>query len=68
MNSVGVTLAGGVGKYLAEWITDGEPSRDLWSCDIKRFVDLHNSKKFLTERVSETVGTVIMHFPMSAFK
>ena len=60
MNSSGVTAAGGVGKYLAEWISDGQPSRDLWACDIKRFVDLHNSKKFLTERVTETLGEQLL--------
>ena len=56
MNSSGITAAGGIGKYLAEWITDGSPSRDLWPFDVKRFVDLHNNKKFLQERVKETLG------------
>ena len=59
MNSTGVTAAGGVGKYIAEWIVDGAPSRDLWSCDIRRFVDLHNRSKFLRERVSETLGIYV---------
>lgn len=54
MNSSGLSAAGGVGKYLSEWIVDGQPSVNLWSMDVQRFVDLHNNKKFLKERVVET--------------
>ncbi|MEE2790948.1 MAG: FAD-dependent oxidoreductase [Acidobacteriota bacterium] len=35
----GITQAGGVGKYLAEWIVEGEPSIDLSSLDPRRFGD-----------------------------
>ena len=56
MNSVGATAAGGVGRYLSELISDGKTSIDLWPVDIKRFVDLHNTKTFLRERVRETLG------------
>ena len=33
----GITQAGGVGKYLAEWIVEDEPSIDLSSLDPRRF-------------------------------
>lgn len=33
----GVSGSGGVGKMLAEWIVEGEPSLDLWHMDIRRF-------------------------------
>ena len=33
----GITQAGGVGKYLAEWIVEGEPSIDLSRLDPRRF-------------------------------
>jgi len=56
MNGTGVSAAGGVGKYLTEWIVNGEPSVNLWMFDIRRFVDLHNNKKFLRDRVTETFG------------
>ena len=36
-NPFGITLAGGIGWQLAEWITRGEPSIDMWSCDSRRF-------------------------------
>ena len=56
MNSSGIAAAGGVGKYMAEWIIDGQPSIDLWSLDIRRFIDMHNNKKFLKDRVTEVLG------------
>jgi FAD dependent oxidoreductase central domain len=56
MCASGTAAAGGVGKYLTEWIMHGESSVNLWAFDVQRFVDLHNNKKFLCERVVETFG------------
>jgi len=56
MNGTGAAAAGGVGKYLTEWIVNGESSVNLWMFDVRRFVDLHNNKKFLRDRVTETFG------------
>ena len=62
MNSSGIAAAGGVGRYMAEWIIDGQPSIDLWSVDIRRFIDMHNNKKFLKDRVTEVLGNCLkMH-------
>jgi len=36
-NAFGIASAGGAGKALAEWISDGAPEFDLWSADIRRF-------------------------------
>ncbi len=44
------------GKYMAEWIMYGEPSIDLWSLDIRRFIAMHNNKKYLEDRVKEVLG------------
>ena len=33
----GLAGAGGIGKLMAEWITEGEPSIDAWEMDIRRF-------------------------------
>ena len=60
MNSSGIAAAGGVGKYMAEWIIDGQPSIDLWSLDIRRFIDMHKNKKFLKDRVTEVLGECII--------
>lgn len=48
----GITQAGGVGKYLAEWIVYGEPSIDMWSLDPRRFGSW-TSKKFTLDKVHE---------------
>ena len=55
-NSVGIACAGGAGKYLAEWMTEGRPTMDLWSVDIRRFGPLANNLAFLRERVTEVLG------------
>jgi len=36
-NPFGITLAGGVGWQLAQWIVEGEPGIDMWSCDPRRY-------------------------------
>ena len=57
MHSRGIQGAGGVGKYLSELIIDGYGSlTNLWPCDIQRFVPHHSNKKFLRDRVKETIG------------
>ena len=33
----GICQAGGAGKVLAEWITQGATEWDMWSCDPRRF-------------------------------
>ena len=33
----GLAGAGGIGKVMAEWIAEGEPSLDLWEMDVRRF-------------------------------
>ena len=48
----GITQAGGVGKYLAEWIVDGEPSIDLSSLDPRRF-GTWTSKQYTLAKVHE---------------
>lgn len=56
MNSSGIASAAGLGKALSEWITEGRPTMDLWSVDIKRFASHENNKRFLRDRVTETLG------------
>ncbi len=38
-NPFGITLAGGVGNEVANWIVEGEPSIDMWACDSRRYGD-----------------------------
>nr|XP_061796331.1 pyruvate dehydrogenase phosphatase regulatory subunit, mitochondrial-like isoform X2 [Nerophis lumbriciformis] len=55
MNSSGLAFAGGAGKYLAEWMTYGYPSANVWPLDIKRFGNLQSSRTFLRHRVMEVM-------------
>jgi glycine cleavage system aminomethyltransferase T/glycine/D-amino acid oxidase-like deaminating enzyme len=55
-NSVGIASAGGAGRALAEWITEGEPSLDLTAVDIRRFARFNGNNQWLHDRVSEVLG------------
>ena len=63
-NSIGIASSGGAGRVTAEWIINGSMNEDLFSLDIKRFQKFHSSKKFIMERVTETLGDLYgMHWP-----
>ncbi len=63
-NSIGIASAGGAGKITAEWIINGHLNEDIFSLDIKRFQKFHSSKKFIMERVTESLGDLYgMHWP-----
>ncbi len=63
-NSIGIASAGGAGKVTAEWMINGHLNEDIFSLDIKRFQKFHSSKKFIIERVTETLGDLYgMHWP-----
>ncbi|MEW6736404.1 MAG: FAD-dependent oxidoreductase, partial [Acidobacteriota bacterium] len=53
----GVSGAGGVGKMMAEWIVNGEPSLDLWHMDFRRFGAYASGKRYIKERVNEIYRT-----------
>jgi 4-methylaminobutanoate oxidase (formaldehyde-forming) len=63
-NSIGIVSSGGAGMALAEWINDGEPPFDLWEVDIRRAAPFQKNRRYLRERVSETLGLLYAdHFP-----
>ena len=63
-NSIGIASAGGAGRVTAEWMINGYMNEDLFSLDIKRFQKFHSSKKFIMNRVTETLGDLYeMHWP-----
>jgi 4-methylaminobutanoate oxidase (formaldehyde-forming) len=53
----GLAGAGGIGKALAEWIVDGEPSLDLWQMDIRRFGAQYRSPAYTHARIEENYET-----------
>jgi 4-methylaminobutanoate oxidase (formaldehyde-forming) len=63
-NSIGIASSGGAGRVTAEWMINGYMNEDLYSLDIKRFQKFHASKKFIMDRVTETLGDLYgMHWP-----
>jgi len=53
----GLAGAGGIGKVVAEWIAEGEPSLDLWHMDIRRFGAQYRSPAYTHARIKETYET-----------
>jgi len=58
----GIAAAGGVGKTMAEWIIEGEPSLDLWRLDIRRLTGHHGSQQYVVDRSREVYAH---HYSMS---
>ncbi|WP_163506972.1 GcvT family protein [Fodinicola acaciae] len=53
----GIAGAGGIGRVMAEWIVDGEPSYDVWHMDIRRFGRHYASPSYTLARVLENYET-----------
>jgi 4-methylaminobutanoate oxidase (formaldehyde-forming) len=53
----GLAGAGGIGKVVAEWIVEGEPSLDLWHMDIRRFGAAYRSPSYTHKRIRENYET-----------
>jgi 4-methylaminobutanoate oxidase (formaldehyde-forming) len=63
-NSIGIVSSGGAGQALAHWITEGSAPFDLWEVDIRRAQPFQKNRRYLRERVSETLGLLYAdHFP-----
>ena len=60
----GIAGAGGVGRAIAEWIVDGEPSFDTWKMDIRRFGAQYRSRDYALARAVEVYSTYYdIHYP-----
>ena len=63
-NSIGISSSGGAGMALASWLDTGEPPFDLWDVDIRRAQPFQRNRRYLQERVSETLGLLYAdHYP-----
>ncbi len=63
----GITQAGGGGKVLAEWITEGETEWDMWATDPRRYTD-YTDPAYCLDKAKETYGHEYgMHFPWKAW-
>ena len=69
LNSIGLQSAGGIGKVMAEWIRNGYPPVDLWEVDVRRNMPFQGNRKYLRERVSESLGLLYAtHFPFRQYE
>ncbi|GGA30262.1 GcvT family protein [Neptunicoccus cionae] len=59
----GIAQAGGAGKVLAEWITEGETEWDMWAVDPRRYTD-YTDEDYCVQKGMEVYGhEYAMHFP-----
>jgi glycine cleavage system aminomethyltransferase T/glycine/D-amino acid oxidase-like deaminating enzyme len=53
----GLAGAGGIGKVMAEWVLEGEPTMDVWEMDIRRFGAHFRSPSYTLKRTKEVYET-----------
>ncbi|MFN7224650.1 MAG: FAD-dependent oxidoreductase [Paracoccaceae bacterium] len=59
----GICQAGGAGKVLAEWVTEGATEWDMWSCDPRRFTGFEDHD-YCVQKGMEVYGNeYAIHFP-----
>ncbi len=69
LNSIGLQSAGGIGKVVAEWMRTGHPPVDLWEVDVRRNMPFQGNRKYLRERVSESLGLLYArHYPYRQYE
>ncbi len=59
----GICQAGGAGKVLAEWITEGATEWDMWSCDPRRFTGFEDPEYCVAKGMEVYGHEYAMHFP-----
>ena len=52
----GIAQAGGAGKVLAEWVTEGQTEWDMWSCDPRRFTAFAAEPDYAVAKGMEVYG------------
>ncbi len=63
----GIAQAGGAGKVLAEWVTEGATEWDMWSCDPRRFTDYADRDHAIAKGIEVYGHEYAMHFPHHAW-
>jgi dimethylglycine dehydrogenase len=59
----GICQAGGAGKVLAEWITEGATEWDMWSCDPRRFTGFEDADYCVKKGMEVYGNEYAIHFP-----
>lgn len=63
-NSFGITAAGGIGKYLVDWMVNGEPSIDMSGVDPTRFGDYANKNYAKAKNIEAYEHVFVTHYPL----
>jgi dimethylglycine dehydrogenase len=63
----GICQAGGAGKVLAEWVTQGATEWDMWSCDPRRFTGFEDQDYCIAKGMEVYGHEYAMHFPHFAW-
>lgn len=64
----GIAQAGGAGKVLAEWVTEGATEWDMWSCDPRRFTGFAAAPDYAVAKGMEIYGhEYAISFPRHAW-
>ncbi len=59
----GICQAGGAGKVLAEWVTEGATEWDMWSCDPRRFTGFEDQDYAITKGIEVYAHEYDILFP-----
>ena len=59
----GITQAGGAGKVLAEWVTEGQTEWDMWAVDPRRYTAYADSDYSLKKAIEIYGHEYAMHYP-----
>ena len=59
----GICQAGGAGKVLAEWVTQGATEWDMWSCDPRRFTGFEDHDYCVAKGMEVYGHEYAIHFP-----
>lgn len=69
LNSVGIATSGGLGKACAEWLDLGHAPMDLAGNDVRRVYPFQGTRRYIEERVSETLGLLYArHYPYRQYE
>ena len=59
----GIAQAGGAGKVLSEWITEGQTEWDMWSCDPRRFTHFVDHDYCVAKAMEVYGHEYAIHYP-----
>jgi glycine cleavage system aminomethyltransferase T/glycine/D-amino acid oxidase-like deaminating enzyme len=69
LNSIGILTGGGIGRTIAQWITDGSPDIDVTAMNIDRLHPYQANPEYRATRTVESLGLVYAtHYPFRPTK